>query len=955
MAAIFLLSEPPLRIALNFSLLWLVALVTRFGLEQQGFPAAPQAFVSDGLWALLLAVAGRRSWVLATLVLLLWSAAYLGDWAFLVAMGSPFDHRDFRYLLDPAFLQATTGWPWWLVLAAAAGTVLAAGAALGLLFRATAPSRRTTWRHGAMEIALLGIVLFHYQQTRHDWRDSSLAVLHAEAIWSGAFSSAEQSPPPASYTGQAGEFGEPLQAVGSAENVLLIVMEGLTGAYLPQVAGANHERPGIALRHTGSWAENGWLVPDFITHARQTLRGLYALLCGDYPKLNGGNPKPMELLGNEPQAAQCLPHLLRRQGYATAFYQAADLEFMSKDLTMPNVGFQQVKGRKSFSEQGLPGSWGASDEVFFAQVIPELLRLDSGAKPWFATLLTVGSHYPFAATPAGIRRHGSAKSAVVADADAALHELLQRLEDSGILEDTLVVVTSDESHGLPGHWLGQNWGLFFALAPDLAGEVRTDVYAAIDTANSILDYLGLYPGQRSLHGRSVFRRYASGRNILFSGWTVKMLDSDGRIHSCTRRRGFPTAAALERECTTLQSKSGRLFDRDYLPVAGDPAKFNILSDLFHASEYRLHDLKNWTTLVALETRSIDGGAPGPLVGDMTIDIPEPSLLMVDLDLEFRGDAASSAVLELRAWSSNDAGNTLPTVILPPLHGGERLRLRLATRPPDETDEVTLSLSAKSPSAGELVLRDYRYALQPPEGGRPYEPAVALRSSSQVLAATRFHRFTGPGGKITLRPVAGPAQKPNDPGGAVSAENAGDPKTASGGIPLSRCETRPFNDSEEQIIRAFLAYYGRPADLEGLAYWSQQLASDPMTNKTAINAFVNSFEFVSRFGDLGTDDLVAHVHYRLFGEVMEDAARAHYANWLRAGRLSLHRLVPEMVGGARPEQIQVLENRLQAARMVITTSAASPESALLQTVSGDPASLETFCARLAGHFPGYVSE
>ena len=233
-----------MRIALNFSLLWLVALATRLGLEQQGFSAAPQAFVSDGLWALLLAVVCRRSRVLATLVLLLWTGAYLGDWAFLAAMGSTFDHRDLQYLLDPAFLQATTGWPWWLVLAALAAAVLAAGAAMGLLFRATAPPRAASWRQGAMEIALLGIVLFHFLETRNDWRDSSLAVLHAEAIWSGVFSSAGQPPPPASYAGQDGEPGEPLQAVGSAENVLLIVMEGLTGAYLPQVAGANHERPG---------------------------------------------------------------------------------------------------------------------------------------------------------------------------------------------------------------------------------------------------------------------------------------------------------------------------------------------------------------------------------------------------------------------------------------------------------------------------------------------------------------------------------------------------------------------------------------------------------------------------------------------------------------------------------------------------------------------------------------
>jgi len=69
------------------------------------------------------------------------------------------------------------------------------------------------------------------------------------------------------------------------------------------------------LPHLSRLAESNIFAETFITMQRQTNRGEYALLCGDYPKLVSEQPKMSELIGR--QELRCLPQVLREAGYAT--------------------------------------------------------------------------------------------------------------------------------------------------------------------------------------------------------------------------------------------------------------------------------------------------------------------------------------------------------------------------------------------------------------------------------------------------------------------------------------------------------------------------------------------------------------------------------------------------------------------------------------------------------------
>lgn len=43
--------------------------------------------------------------------------------------------------------------------------------------------------------------------------------------------------------------------------------------------------------------------------------------------------------------------------------------------------------------------------------------------------------------------------------------------------------------------------------------------------------------------------------------------------------------------------------------------------------------------------------------------------------------------------------------------------------------------------------------------------------------------------------------------------------------FSGCNFRTFSDVEDNVTRAYIAYYGRPADSGGLAYWTNRMVSE----------------------------------------------------------------------------------------------------------------------------------
>ena len=93
-------------------------------------------------------------------------------------------------------------------------------------------------------------------------------------------------------------------------------------------------------------------------------------------------------------------------------------------------------------------------------------ELQAAEKPWLLSLLTVATHQPFSATDEQAEKYGSRKIATVALLDEAVSGFIEGLRQDGVLEDTLVIITSDESHGAEGADWYSSWGLAIVLAPE---------------------------------------------------------------------------------------------------------------------------------------------------------------------------------------------------------------------------------------------------------------------------------------------------------------------------------------------------------------------------------------------------------------------------------------------------------------------------------------------------------
>lgn len=497
-------------------------------------------------------------------------------------------------------------------------------------------------------------------------------------------------------------------------NVLLVVLEGVSGAYIEPLARVHGRGAAMPMSQLDAVVKDGIGYATFVNHNRRTNRGLYAILCGELPSLPSGIAK-MTVASTAPWQG-CLPETLRNAGYHTAYLQAAPLAFMVKDRFMARAGFEEVEGDRSLERYYLRSEWGVDDRAFFEQAAEKIERLETGKRPWFLTLLTVGTHHPYTVPPpyTSANQRESVRGAF-SYLDAALGEFMQRIEALGIRDDTLILFVSDESAGDWGRAsdptsvrLTQNWGFAAALLPERQRGLVRDPYAQIDVALSILDYLGLRDSVDGLFGRSLFRRYKTARHIFFANvnWrSLGAVDPAGRLVHC-EYEGW--------RCTTWDAADGRIFSGDLQPLPPDPDLERLVVDIAERSrapkesgEFQVPLLANPRFVVDRRESQVIYGVP-----DLALDPNE--WLEVEVEVEARGEGSAELLHSVSMRRKREIVSA-STVIA----GGQRLRMRytLAPRPRIGQLDIRTRTHLVDGWRLELLYRKRRFVVHR-EGDRP---------------------------------------------------------------------------------------------------------------------------------------------------------------------------------------------------------------------------------------------
>ena len=111
-----------------------------------------------------------------------------------------------------------------------------------------------------------------------------------------------------------------------------------------------------------------------------------------------------------------------------------------------------------------------------------------------------------------------------------------------------------------------------------------------------------------------------------------------------------------------------------------------------------------------------------------------------------------------------------------------------------------------------------------------------------------------------------------------------------------------------IQEIYIAYYGRPADPGGAAYWEERL-EDEAGVATIMEEFGNSAEYTERFTGLSNTELVNAIYQRLFNRDADTGGLAFYVGKLDSKELSLQSIALDILAGAQNEDIDKISHKV----------------------------------------------
>ncbi|MCT2538210.1 LTA synthase family protein [Aquibacillus koreensis] len=226
-----------------------------------------------------------------------------------------------------------------------------------------------------------------------------------------------------------------------------------------------------------------------------------------------------------------LPNLLGEKDYYSTVFHANNKSFWNRDVMYDNTGYDKYFDEESYdiSDENSVG-WGMKDKDFFEQ---SMEHLESLPQPFYSRFITLTNHYPFDLDEedASIDRFDSSSNTLnkyfqtVRYTDEALEQFIQQLKQSGIYEDSILIIMGDH-YGISNfhnkamsqyldketindydHVQLQRVPLLIHI-PGHEGETISEVAGQIDVKPTLLNLLGIEIEKDIAFGTDLFSEEA---------------------------------------------------------------------------------------------------------------------------------------------------------------------------------------------------------------------------------------------------------------------------------------------------------------------------------------------------------------------------------------------------------------------------------------------------------------
>ncbi|WP_152656216.1 LTA synthase family protein [Oceanobacillus sp. CFH 90083] len=276
------------------------------------------------------------------------------------------------------------------------------------------------------------------------------------------------------------------------------------------------------------------------------------------------------------------PEMIKEAGYTSAVLHANNKSFWNRDAMYNSLNIDEFYGEESYdvTPENSVG-WGLKDKPFFEQSIPLLEELE---EPFYSKMILLTNHFPFELDEedATIDKFDSNSNTLnsyiptVRYMDEAIEEFFDELKESGLYEDSIIIIMGDHIGISANHnkamaqYLDQEEitpydqvqlqrvPLFIHIPGDGNGEVIDEVTGQIDLKPTMLNMLGVDAGEDIYFGNDLFSDDRKGYIALRNGDFVsdEFVKTAGSCYD--RETGEPMDEIVEEETDSEEEANEEL-------------------------------------------------------------------------------------------------------------------------------------------------------------------------------------------------------------------------------------------------------------------------------------------------------------------------------------------------------------------------------------------------------------
>lgn len=292
-------------------------------------------------------------------------------------------------------------------------------------------------------------------------------------------------------------FAPPPEVTGEEKpyNVVLLFLESWSSVYMKSYGYSKDTTP-----YFDSLRQRSLTTDETMAGGHRTTEGLFATLCSWQNPL--GETVAQSQLQNYDY--ECLPKLLRNEGYTTAFFQGTLENTSGTGAFAQSLGFEQSYGKHDIKQRQYDeNSWGVQDPDLYRFVLEKLDKLPQPFLVGVNTATTHDTRVPASYLKQMKHPDSNGFANAMNFADFSLKQFIHAYQQSGHFKNTIFVMVADHTGAVNSSIFDRYRIPFLIYAPSIVAPQHLPVIASQrDIAPTVLDILNL-PQPSWFAGRSL--------------------------------------------------------------------------------------------------------------------------------------------------------------------------------------------------------------------------------------------------------------------------------------------------------------------------------------------------------------------------------------------------------------------------------------------------------------------